>query len=126
MAYASVPAWDGLFGVMPGRAPLVAELGVGELRLDFAQGGGKGGSRSFVIDEGFAHIVANRLTILAKRAVPAESITAAEAQAELAEATARQPGGDTPSRRAAEAEAIRRERAFAQAKVRASAGGRAI
>src|SRR5438874_5195661 len=38
-----------LFGVMPNRAPIVAKLGIGELRIDFASAGGgeaRGGSRS--------------------------------------------------------------------------------
>ena len=50
ISHAVIPAWDGLFGVLPGRAPIVAKLGLGELRLDFPdQGGDKkthGGSRS--------------------------------------------------------------------------------
>ena len=36
VVYASVPAWDGLMGVLPNRAPIVAKLGLGELRLQFA------------------------------------------------------------------------------------------
>ena len=53
VTYASVPAWDGLMGFLPGRAPLLGRLGTGELRLEFADSEKtKGGSRSFVISGG--------------------------------------------------------------------------
>ncbi|MFT3684709.1 MAG: hypothetical protein QM783_07215 [Phycisphaerales bacterium] len=46
--YAMVPAHDGLMGFQPNRAPIVFELGLGELRVDFANegkaGGGGGGA----------------------------------------------------------------------------------
>ena len=35
ITYASIPLWDGLMGILPGRAPIVASLGTGELRVDF-------------------------------------------------------------------------------------------
>lgn len=92
MKYASVPAWDGLFGVQPGRAALLARLGTGELRLDYSENakgmnGGQGGSRTFVLDGGFVKMANNELTILAEAATPAETITLAEAEAELKAAT---------------------------------------
>jgi F-type H+-transporting ATPase subunit epsilon len=85
VVYASVPAWDGLFGVMPQRAPILAKLGLGELRLDFPEDAkkGTGGSRSFVVEGGFARMAAGELTILAERATPAESLTDAETALEL-------------------------------------------
>jgi F-type H+-transporting ATPase subunit epsilon len=99
ITYASIPAWDGLFGVMPGRAPIVAKLGLGELRLDFPDtGAAKGGSRSFLVEDGFVQMVNNRLKILATRAIPTESLTEAEARAELAEANTRTVPADHPHR----------------------------
>lgn len=80
-----LPMWDGSMGFLPGRAPIVGKLGVGELRLDFEAGG----SRSFLIDRGFAQMVDNKLTVLAQAATPAEEIDQREAEAELAEAQAR-------------------------------------
>ena len=83
---AVIPAWDGLMGVLPGRAPIVAQLGTGELRLDFPDSGpAKGGSRAFFVDDGFVQMVNNELTILAVTAIPAESLSETDAQAELAE-----------------------------------------
>ena len=120
VTYASVPAWDGLFGVLPGRAPIVAKLGTGELRLEFPDSA-KGGGKSFIVEDGFVQMVNNRLTILAAKAVPTEAIDAATASAELAEAEARQaPQGGDPVQRKLAAEKLRKERDFARAKVRAA------
>ena len=88
LVYASIPAWDGLFGVLPGRAPIVAKLGLGELRLDFPSGGSTR-SRSFLVDDGFVQMVNNSLKILATRAIPVETITEADAKAALAERDSR-------------------------------------
>lgn len=116
--YASVPAWDGLFGVLPNRAPLLARLGLGELRISFpAERGAKGGDRSFLVDGGFVKMAANSLTILAERAVPAERMNLTEAEAELAEAQARTASLDAADV-AAQRETIRRDRERAALKVR--------
>lgn len=85
IGYASVPAWDGQVGVMVGASPMLCRLGTGGLRMDLAEGG----SRHFFLDGGFAQVQGDVLTLLADRAVPAESLTREEAQAELAEANAR-------------------------------------
>lgn len=91
VVYASVPAWDGLLGVQVGRAPLLARLGVGELRLDYPEEkGAEGGSRWFALDGGFVRMADNQLIVLAERAVAAESFTLAEAEAELKSAATRQ------------------------------------
>ncbi|GAB4386147.1 MAG: hypothetical protein Kow0022_14320 [Phycisphaerales bacterium] len=86
--YATVPAWDGLFGVMHGTSPMVTRLGLGELRLKF-EGVTQGGERSFFIDGGFAKMSSEGLTLLAESAIPVESLSESEAKAELAEAEAR-------------------------------------
>ena len=89
LTYASVPLWDGLMGFQPGRAPILARLGLGELRLDFADTSmGEGGSRAYLIEGGFAKMAEDQLTILAERATPSENITLAEAEAELRAADA--------------------------------------
>ena len=83
--YISVPAWDGLFGVQPGAAPLVAQLGSGELRVDFP-GGSSGGSRSYFVESGFVRLADDELIVLADEAIPAENIIASESEAEVGEA----------------------------------------
>ena len=126
VTYASVPAWDGLFGVLPGRAPIVAKLGLGELRLEFPdKGAAAGGARSFLVEDGFVQMVNNKLTILAARAIPTETITPTEAAAELAEAEARK-ATDDPTRHKADADRITRDRARARLKVRLAKSGRGI
>jgi len=124
VTYASVPGWDGLFGVMHGGSPLVARLGVGELRLDFPDTAqAKGGSRSYYIDGGFAKMSDEGLTILAEAAIPVESLEKTEAEAELAEAMARQV--DITSRDAAEqSDKIALDRLRARTKLRLASNSR--
>ncbi len=85
VTYASFPAWDGQHGVMTGQSPLLSRLGYGSLRLDFAAGG----SRWYLVEGGFAQVQNGELTLLTDRATPAERLSLQEAEAELAEATAR-------------------------------------
>lgn len=90
VTYASVPAWDGLIGMTHGGSPLVAKLGIGQLRLDFPdQGAARGGSRVYFIQDGFMKFASNELTILASAAVPAENLVEADCAAELRAAEAR-------------------------------------
>lgn len=129
VTYASVPAWDGLFGVLPGRGPIVAKLGLGELRLDFPDGGGgegrsaKGGSRSFLVEDGFVQMVDDKLTILASRAIPTETISPQDAAAELAEAESRTAVETDPAKRRAESDRLTRDRERARTKVRLARSG---
>lgn len=119
VTYASIPAWDGLFGVLPGRGPIVAKLGLGELRLDFpSTQSAKGGSRSFLVEDGFVQMVDNRLTILASKAIPTETLSPQDAAAELAEAESRKPADGDPVKHRLEAERLNKDRQRARAKVR--------
>lgn len=119
---AVIPAWDGLVGVLPNRAPMVMEMGTGELRVDFPESGSaKGGSRSFYVDEGFVQMVGNELTILASVAISAEKLTETDAQAEVNEANARRTEGLA----GAEVERIRKARVRASAKLRTAKSFRA-
>jgi F-type H+-transporting ATPase subunit epsilon len=87
VSYASFPAWDGQQGMLAGQSPLLTRLGTGSLRLDFPPP--DSGSRWFLIDGGFAQVQDGSLTLLTESAIPAESLSLAEAEAELAEANAR-------------------------------------
>ena len=80
--YASVPAWDGLIGIAPGRAALLVKLGDGPLRLDFEEGG----SRWFFLGGGFAQMKGSDLSLLTEEAIPAEDIVAADAEQSLRQA----------------------------------------
>lgn len=78
-----LPMYDGEFGVLPGRAPVIGRLGAGELRL-------RSGSnvRRFFIEAGFAQVRGNAVTILTARAMKADEVTVQMADAAAAEAEA--------------------------------------
>lgn len=113
------PAHDGSMGILPGRAPMVVKLGTGPLRVDVADTArGEGGSRTFLVEEGFAQMVGTKFTVLTSRATPAESMTESEAQAEFNEAEARRPANPADAARTA------KDKARAQAKLRMVRSGR--
>tara|TARA_Y100001933_G_scaffold247839_1_gene281089 strand:+ start:245 stop:664 length:420 start_codon:yes stop_codon:yes gene_type:complete len=89
VTYARFPAWDGQYGMMAGLSPLLSSLAPGGLRLDEASG-----SRWFLVEGGFAHVVGERLTILAEAVTPAEELDVAEAEAAFAELRSAQPTED--------------------------------
>jgi F-type H+-transporting ATPase subunit epsilon len=122
VAYASIPAWDGLFGVLPGRAPIVARLGLGELSVRFSESGA-GGTRSYLVDGGFVQMAGDTLTILAERATATESLVEADAQVELDAANKREVPKDAADRQA-EVERINREKRRAALAVRLARSGR--
>jgi F-type H+-transporting ATPase subunit epsilon len=64
LTQAIIPAEDGLLGILTNRAPLLAKLGKGPLRLDLASGQ----RRIFKIDGGIAQMKGNRLTVLTQKA----------------------------------------------------------
>lgn len=69
VTYANVPAWDGQMGFQPGRAPILARLGKGDVRLDFADTKlGKGGTATYAVDGGFLQMADDKLVILAEKA----------------------------------------------------------
>ena len=113
--YASVPQHDGLVGCQHGTSPLVSQLGIGKLRLDFPSDAG-GGSREYFIDGGFLKMADNELIILAERAIAAEEIIESEARAELAEANARVIPDDASNKMEAVAK-LSRERQAAALKI---------
>lgn len=69
LTQAVVPLWDGSKGFLAGHAPVLAKLGKGELRLDFADTSkGQGGSTTYKVEGGFVKMADNKLTILAEKA----------------------------------------------------------
>jgi F-type H+-transporting ATPase subunit epsilon len=67
---AIIPAYDGQLGILTDRAPLLAKLGKGPLRLDLASGQ----SRVFQISGGIAQMKDNKLTILTTTAAEGAGI----------------------------------------------------
>ncbi len=68
---AMLPGADGQLGVLPGHAPLITELGIGEL-IYKPKGGGEVGH--LVVLSGFAEVLGDRVTVLAETAERAEEI----------------------------------------------------
>ena len=87
-----LPAHDGLLGVLSNRAPLLVKLGLGPLTVDTVDG-----KRSvYFVDGGVAQVKENVLTIATTEATPAEELTVAQAEAEVAEATAARASEKVP------------------------------
>jgi F-type H+-transporting ATPase subunit epsilon len=82
---------DGYLGVLPGHAPLITELGIGE--LSYHDMNGKE-SVHLAIISGFAEVLGDRVTVLAETAEFAEEIDIARAEAAKARAEKRLASGD--------------------------------
>src|SRR6204780_507177 len=74
-----LPSKSGDMEVLYGHAPLLAELGVGEVRLH----GGSSGDQTYFVVWGFGEVLPDRVTILAQNAIKPEEIDAGEAQRQL-------------------------------------------
>src|ERR1700729_1684590 len=74
-----LPSMSGYLEALYGHAPLLAELGAGEVRLH----GGNSGDQKFFVAWGFVEVLPERVTILAETALHPEEIDKAEAQQEL-------------------------------------------
>ncbi len=71
-----IPGADGYFGVLPGHAPLLALLGMGELWYRSGQ------AKHFLsLAFGFAEVQPDRVTVLAEIAEKADEIDVARAEA---------------------------------------------
>ena len=105
-----VPGSEGELGILPHHAPLVATLGIGELRIR------KGGSEeSFAVVGGFVQVRPDRVVVMAETADLAAEIDLERAQqarreAEQALETGFHEGADLAAARAALQQALLRIR----------------
>src|SRR6201989_242213 len=76
-----LPSRSGYLEALYGHAPLLAELGAGEVRLH----GGSSGDQKFFVAWGFVEVLPERVTILAETAMHPNEIDRAEAQQKLQE-----------------------------------------
>lgn len=102
--FVALPLYDGEMGILAQRAPLLAKLGAGMLRVDEAAGG----KRKLFVAGGFVQMVDDRLTILTQEALEPEKLTAELAKSALTAAA------KLPNR--TEAEHQRRDEATARAR----------
>jgi F-type H+-transporting ATPase subunit epsilon len=88
----TLPGLEGQLGVLPGHAPLITELGIGE--LDYKKAG-SGERNSLSVISGFAEVLQDRVTVLAETAERAQDIDVARAEAAKARAEKRLSSNDT-------------------------------
>ncbi len=86
-----MPGENGYLGVLPGHAPLITELGIGE--LSYHDLGGRE-SAHLAIVRGFAEVLPDRVTVLAETAERAEEIDLQRAKDALARAEKRLASND--------------------------------
>ena len=112
-----IPGVGGYFGVLPGHAPLLAALAAGELWFR------KGQEKTYLsIAYGFAEVLPDRVTVLAKLAERAEEIDVARAEAarKRAEDRLAHPESDIDFRR----NAVALAKALTRIQVSSHAGSR--
>ena len=88
----TIPGLDGALGILPGHAPLITELGIGELSYRTTTS-----SQPILLAvlRGFAEVLPDRVTLLAETAERAEEIDLARAEAAKARAEQRLASNDT-------------------------------
>ena len=98
-----IPGKAGYLGVLPGHAPLITELAVGEISYK------KGGVTTHMsVAWGFAEVLPNKVTILAETAERADEIDVARAEQSLKNAQARLAQADSEENVSQELAAVRR------------------
>lgn len=94
-----IPGKSGYLGILPGHAPLITELAMGEIGYR-----AEGQVRRLAVAWGFAEVLPEKVTILAETAEKAEEIDVSRAQAakQKAEEQLRKagPDGDTDAQAA--------------------------
>lgn len=86
-----LPGAEGELGILPGHAPLMSELGIGELTYRGASGNASG---VLAVIRGFVEVLGDRVTILAETGERAAEIDLARAEAAKARAEKRLASGD--------------------------------
>ena len=112
-----LPAMSGYLEALYGHAPLLAELGAGEVRLH----GGASGDKKFFVAWGFVEVLPERVTILAENALEPQEIKVEEARGELAEAEKMWQEAGDDQMKYDEANAVARQ---AEEKIASAEGGR--
>jgi F-type H+-transporting ATPase subunit epsilon len=98
-----IPGKGGYLGVLPGHAPLISELAVGEISYR------KGGQTTHIsVAWGFAEVLPNKVTILAETAERAEEIDVTRAQEALKKSQEQLAKADSEEKVDQELAAVRR------------------
>ena len=75
---AQIPGKDGMLGILPEHAPLLSELGTGELSYQTSEG-----RKRAVISGGWLQVIDNHVRVLADRAEAVDEIDLARAERAL-------------------------------------------
>lgn len=89
-----VPAVDGELGILPRHAPLILQLGWGEMRV--RPPGGAAGVTSFFLDGGFVQVLEGHVNVLAVKVESLEKLPKADAEARLASLVESRPDPFAP------------------------------
>jgi F-type H+-transporting ATPase subunit epsilon len=108
-SFVALPLFDGELGVLAHRAPLLAQLGAGKLRVE-----GPEGKKEFFVAGGFVQVVGAKLTVLTPECRPVGEIRRGAAERDLQAALA------LPGRSAATRAVRERSITRARAQLRAS------
>ncbi|HUL34424.1 MAG TPA: F0F1 ATP synthase subunit epsilon [Candidatus Eisenbacteria bacterium] len=87
-----IPGREGQLGILPGHAPLMTELGIGELSYKTSA---SSAPVILAVIQGFAEVLPDRVTVLAETAERAEEINLARAEAAKARAEQRLASNDS-------------------------------
>ena len=88
-SFVALPLFDGELGVAAGHIPMIGRLGYGELRV--RQGDA---TSRYYVDGGFVQVADNVVSVLTNRALTADKIDAAAAEAQLKTALAKLASGE--------------------------------
>jgi F-type H+-transporting ATPase subunit epsilon len=103
---AQIPGANGYLGVLPGHAPLITELGAGEINY---RAGGQ--LHRFSLAWGFAEILPDRVTVLAETVERANEINVERARQSLTKAEESLRSAQTEEQVSSEIGKVRREQA---------------
>jgi len=108
-----IPGKNGYLGILPGHAPLISELAVGQISY-------RNGSQThyLCVAWGFAEVLPDKVTILAETAERGEDVDCARAQKSKERAEKRLSSGDT------DVDVSRAQNALARANARLEAAGK--
>lgn len=82
-ASVELPAKNGYMEVLYGHAPLLSELGAGDVRIHGCTGSDAGAEQIYNVNWGFVEVLPDRVTILANDALKPEEIDVPRAQQQL-------------------------------------------
>jgi F-type H+-transporting ATPase subunit epsilon len=89
-----IPGKNGYLGILPGHAPLITELAVGEITFRDSSGSNSNEQR-LAVALGFAEVLPDKVTILAESAERPSEIDVARAREAKQRAEQRLTSGDT-------------------------------